>query len=278
MLNKPLDKIIWLDIETTPEKESFFDLSPRKQQLFTEKFKKDVIELGLGNPSRLSAEAHNGLTVEDLALEADNRAKMEVLYANKAPLYAEFGQIICISIGFMKKGEIPADIKSLVVTKELAFQTQSFYGNNEKELLIKFHAGTKTIIDTSINIQWSICSHNGFNFDWPYIGKKFVMHNIPIPALFDYGEKKPWDVTWFIDTKNIWKWGVYDGNVSLDLLCEIFDIPTSKSDMKGSEVRDVYYKEKNIERIKTYCELDCFVLCQIYLKMKGLPNKLVWNK
>ena len=272
MLNKPLDKVVFLDIETVPEKESFFDLSIRKQQLFAEKFKKDVAELGLGDNSRLGVEVGKSV---DLSAEADNRAKMELLYANKAPLFPEFGKIICISIGFIKPNQVPSMIEDLPVTKALDFQTVSFYGHDEKELLKKFHESTAKMIDARINIQYSMCSHNGFNFDWPYIGKKFVMHSLPIPAFFDYGEKKPWDVTWFIDTKNIWKWGVYDGNVSLDLLCEVFDVPTSKDDIKGSQVRDVYYKDKNLERIKVYCEKDCIVLAQIYLKMKGLPNKLI---
>lgn len=271
MLNKPLDKIVWLDVETVPEKESFFDLSVRKQQLFAEKFKKDVAELGIGNTSRLASEA--GIA-PDLNNEADNKAKMEILYANKAPLFPEFGKIICISIGYIKPNQIPVRIEDLVVTKELEFATHSFYGDNEKEVLKKFYAGTATMIDARIDIKWTVCSHNGFNFDWPYIGKKFVIHGLPIPAFFDYGEKKPWDVTWFIDTKNIWKWGVYDGSISLDLLCEVFDVPTSKDDMKGSEVRNVYYNDKDLERIKIYCEKDVKVLAEVYLRMKGLPNKL----
>lgn len=275
MLNKQLDKIIWLDIETIPEKESFFDLSPRKQQLFMEKFKKDIIELGLGNPSRVAVEADKGSTADELAVEADNRAKMEKLYANKAPLHPEFGAICSISFGFIKTGQIPPNIKDLLVTQELAFQTQSFYGSNEKEILEKFYIATASIIDVNLNKQWFICSHNGSSFDWPFIAKKFVIHGLSLPTYFDFSELKPWDISWFIDTKLVWRWGVYDSNTSLDLLCEIFNVPTSKDDLKGSEVRDCYYIEKNLERIRIYCEKDCLVLAQIYLKMKGIPNNLI---
>lgn len=272
MLTKPIDKVVFLDIETVPEKESFFDLSVSKQQLFAEKFKKDVVELGIGQTSRLAIEAGLGV---DLGAEADNRAKMEILYANKAPLFAEFGKIICISIGWITKDQVPDDLKQLVVTKDLTFQTRSYYGDDEKDLLQKFHAGTAAMIDAVFNPKWSICAHNGSNFDFPFIGKRMLINALPLPAMFDYAEKKTWDVTWFIDIKNVWKWGVYDGNVSLALLCEIFDVPTSKDDIKGSEVRDVYYKQKDLIRIVTYCEKDCVALAQVYMKLKGLPNKIV---
>lgn len=275
MLNKSLDKIIFLDIETIPEKESFFDLSPRKQKLFMEKFKKDVNELGLGNTSRLGVEVGNGPTPDEMALEADNRTKMEVLYANKAPLHPEFGQIICISIGSVKKDSLPPNIKDLPVTQDIKFNSVSFYGDDEKVLLNKFYAATKSILDTVLNKQWFICSHNGFSFDWPFIAKKFVLHNIPLPAYFDFSELKPWDITWFIDTKLIWRFGVYDSNTSLDLLCEIFNVPSPKEQgMSGKDVRDVYYVEKNLKKIATYCELDISQLFLVYLRMKGLPNTL----
>ena len=36
----------------------------------------------------------------------------------------------------------------------------------------------------------------------------------------------------------------------------ILGIPSSKDDMDGSEVAGVYYKEKNTQRIISYCEKD----------------------
>ena len=67
------------------------------------------------------------------------------------------------------------------------------------------------------------------------------------------------------------KFGDYKHYTSLNLLTQIFGIPTPKDDIDGSQVADVYYKEKNLERIVTYCEKDVLAVAQLFLKYKNQP-------
>lgn len=275
MLNsKPIDKVLFIDIETVPQQESFFDLSERRQKLFTEKFKKEFLELGLGNPSRVAQEVAGTRSLSPEEQQADDRARMETFYQNKAPLHPEFGKVACIVIGAIKKGIVPENPSELKPETELVLKLSSFANTDEKKLLQEFQAATGSVIGSIVNPKMSLCAHNGMNFDFPFLGKRMLLNHLPLPAMFDFAEKKPWDIHWFIDTKNIWKWGVFDSfaNASQDLLCEMLDVPTSKDDMNGSQVRDVYYKDKDLPRIVKYCKKDVVALATIYMRLKSLPN------
>jgi hypothetical protein len=49
----------------------------------------------------------------------------------------------------------------------------------------------------------------------------------------------------------------------------VLGIPSPKDDIDGSEVAKVYYSEKNIDRIITYCEKDVVAVAQIILRLRG---------
>ena len=67
----------------------------------------------------------------------------------------------------------------------------------------------------------------------------------------------------------MWKFGDYKQYTSLKLLTAILGIPSPKDDIDGSEVANVYYKEKNIQRIVTYCEKDIIAVAQILLRFNN---------
>jgi predicted methyltransferase len=54
-------------------------------------------------------------------------------------------------------------------------------------------------------------------------------------------------------------------------LANVLGIPSSKDDIDGSMVQDVYYKEKDIKRIVNYCQKDVVVVAQIIQRFKNLP-------
>lgn len=169
----------------------------------------------------------------------------------RAGIYAEFGKIICISAGF--------------ITKEKSFRIKSFYGDNEKNLLLNF----KQMLDSSYKSSNKyLCAHNGKEFDYPYIARRMLINGTGIPIILDLAGKKPWEVS-HLDTMELWKFGDYKNYTSLDLLTEIFNIPTPKDDIDGSMVAEVYYEEENIERIVEYCEKDVLAVAQLYLKYKN---------
>ena len=225
MLQKiALNKILFLDIETVPQVPNFSVLDDKTKQLYSQKTK---------------------------FLQKDNTITPDELY-ERAGIYAEFGKIICISVGYIHEGNLGEQIR-----------LKSF-SNEEEEILLK-----EFVKLLEENQQFSIlCGHNAKEFDFPYICRRLLIHGITLPNVLDIAGKKPWEIS-HLDTMELWKFGDYKAYTSLALLCHIFQIPTPKDDISGEDVARVYYEEKNLERIKVYCEKDVVALIQLLRKMMG---------
>ena len=52
-------------------------------------------------------------------------------------------------------------------------------------------------------------------------------------------------------------------------MAHVLGIPSPKEDIDGSMVRQVYYEEKNLERIIRYCEQDVITVAQIILRLRN---------
>jgi len=173
---------------------------------------------------------------------------------NRAGIYAEFGRIVCISTGIIR---IQDGVPSLRI--------KSFSGDDEKELLLEFAA----LLNKHFSKQdHKLCAHNGKEFDFPYIARRMVINRIPIPMLLDIAGRKPWEVN-HLDTMELWKFGDFKSYTSLTLLAYALGIPSPKNDIDGSMVWDVYWNDKDLKRIVTYCEKDVEALVNVYLRMKG---------
>ena len=176
----------------------------------------------------------------------------------RAGIYAEFGKIICISAGYITQR-----------LGERVYRVKSFYDDNEKKLLSDFndmlnkfmsHAGKR------------VCAHNGQEFDYPYIARRTLINGLKLPRALDIAGMKPWEVKdKLMDTLQLWKFGDYKNYTALNLLCAVFDIPTPKDDIDGSQVAQVYYQENDIERIIRYCEKDTLAVANLLLRYKGEP-------
>lgn len=177
----------------------------------------------------------------------------ETIY-ERAGIYAEFGKIICISAGIVTNRE-----------GQHGFRVKSFYGHNENEVLVGF---AKMLARFSAKRQAYLCAHNGKEFDFPYISRRMLVNGIDIPKILQVSGKKPWEVP-FLDTMEMWKFGDYKHYTSLNLLAYIFNIPTPKDDIDGSQVANVYYNEQNLERIMVYCEKDVLTVAQLLLKYRN---------
>ncbi|MEY4462668.1 MAG: hypothetical protein RLY98_1208 [Bacteroidota bacterium] len=173
-------------------------------------------------------------------------------FYDRAGIWAEFGKIVCVSVGyFVVKG----DIRNFRVT--------SFFGD-EKKILRDFN----NLLNNHFNqAQHILCGHNAKEFDIPFLARRMIINQIPIPNKLNLFGKKPWEIP-HLDTLELWKFGDYKHFTSLKLMCKILGIPSSKGDIDGSQVGQVYYVEKDIDRIVTYCEKDTIAVAQIFLRLR----------
>ena len=94
-------------------------------------------------------------------------------YYRSAGIFAEFGKIICISVGFKKGNE---------------FRIKSFYNHDEKTLLEEF----AELLNSHFNkAQHQLCGHNGKEFDFPFIARRMLISEIKIPKILDTAGKSP---------------------------------------------------------------------------------------
>lgn len=176
----------------------------------------------------------------------------ESLY-HRSGIYAEFGKIICISCGILSGSEN----KKLII--------KSFCGDDERDILQRF---SDMVRPWSSSGEKYLCAHNGKEFDFPYLCRRMIINNIPLPSILNISGKKPWEVN-HLDTMELWKFGDYKSYTALSLLAHVLNIPTPKDDIDGSKVGEVYWKEKNLQRIVTYCQKDVITLTKVYLRLTG---------
>ncbi|WP_299883839.1 3'-5' exonuclease [uncultured Lacinutrix sp.] len=219
-----LENILFLDIETVPETQYFNELDKTKQELWEAK-------------SRYQRK-------EEFSAEE---------FYDRAGIWAEFGKIICISVGYFT---MQGDTR--------LFRTTSFYGE-ERKLLVEFK---NLLISHFSQTKHLLCAHNGKEFDFPYIARRMIINNIELPYKLNLIGKKPWEVP-HLDTLELWKFGDYKTYTSLKLMTNVLGIPSPKDDIDGSEVYRVYYEENNIDRIIIYCEKDTIAVAQIFLRFRG---------
>ena len=94
--------------------------------------------------------------------------------------------------------------------------------------------------------------------------------NVPIPEKLQLFGKKPWEIP-HLDTLELWKFGDYKHYSSLKLLTHVLQIPSPKEDIDGSEVRNVFYNDRDIHRIVRYCERDVVAVAQVFLRLRNEP-------
>jgi DNA polymerase elongation subunit (family B) len=181
----------------------------------------------------------------------------EEFYPLRAAILAEFAKVACISFGYFKK-----------INNEWQLRIKSLCSENELQLLNDFVTTLKKLYVN--NQKWIFCGHNIKEFDVPFLCRRMLINNIPIPAVFDFQSMKPWE-TPVLDTLHLWRFGDYKHYTSLKLLAAVLGIPSPKDDIDGSQVGNVYWKEKDLNRISIYCEKDVATTANIILRFKGIP-------
>ena len=232
MINVPLDKILFIDIETVGIEADYPTLekkNPKLAELFSNYeswFKKRFPE--------------------------DIDVSLDQLFQTRTALVPEFARIVTVCLG--------------IVDQSGKFKTTIFSDENERSLLIDLR---KTLFRCG-ELGYFLCGHNVKNFDIPMMAKRMIINNILPPKIFPTYDTKPWEIK-AIDTRDVWQYGQYASISTLDLMCGVMGVESSKSDeMDGSRVHEVFYKEKNIDKINTYCEKDVKVLYEVVKKLQNL--------
>lgn len=176
----------------------------------------------------------------------------EQIYS-KAGIYAEFAKVICVGVGFYNQNK---------------FRVKTISGDSEKSVLENFSELAEKYFSSEENY---LCAHNGKEFDFPFLCRRFLINSLPIPKILGLQGKKPWDVKQ-LDTLDMWKFGDYKNYTSLNLLAHVFEIPSPKENMDGSQVSKVYYEEKNLKKIEEYCMNDVITLARVYNRFNGKGN------
>jgi uncharacterized protein YprB with RNaseH-like and TPR domain len=190
-------------------------------------------------------------------IKNEEQLPAEELFFERAGIYAEFGKVICIAAGLFVKTK----------SGEMGLRIKAFTGENEKDILSSF----KDLINNKLDSENLIlCAHNGKDFDFPYLCRRYLINEMEIPTALQIAGKKPWEIN-HLDTMEMWKFGDRRNYSSLDLLATIFGIESSKKDLDGSMVNMVYYKDKDIEQIEAYCKQDVCVTANLFLKLNLLP-------
>lgn len=219
--NIPIEKILFLDIETVPNHPTWDKVEESEQKLWDKKTR---------------FQRKDDFTAEEFYLE-------------RGGIMAEFGRIICITVGMVEKND--------------TLKIKSFSGHDELKLLQKFGE----IFNSPKLRDIILCAHNGKEFDFPWIARRFLINGMQPPLPFQMFGKKPWEIP-HLDTMELWKFGDYKSFVSLELLAHLFGVPTPKDDIDGSMVASIYHIEKDLPRIVTYCEKDVLTLANVFRRMR----------
>ncbi len=233
-----LKQVLFIDIETVPQLETFESL-PEKLQKFWEK--------------------------KSSYFREEDKTASDVY--QRAGIYAEFGKIVCVSVGALTGNK-----------NNFGFKLKSFISDDEKQILLDFIVMLENLEKKAPVV---FCAHNGKEFDYPYLSRRMIVNNIALPRSLDNSGKKPWEIQ-HLDTLELWRFGDYKHYTSLDLLATILGITSPKEDIDGSMVADVYYKDHDLAKIKTYCENDVLAMAQVLLKYMCIPliekNKISFSE
>jgi hypothetical protein len=240
MINIPITKILFLDIETVggcADYQSCVKTNPRVAEQFDKYFDWFL--------KRFPEDKEWGV-------DRTTEEHMDIVFRKRAALVPEFAKIVCVSMAFvLDNGE----------TKK-----QTFSGDDEYKLLLE----VRDLLNRCHKLDFYLCGHNLKNFDIPMLAKRMIVNGIMPSKILPSYDTKPWEVK-AIDTKEIWQYGAYTSIGSLDLVCSTMGIETPKDgEVTGDKVHHAYWVEQKLQQISEYCEKDVDVLVQFIKKLKEL--------
>lgn len=189
---------------------------------------------------------------------ADMPLDPAAVFAERAGIYSEFAKIVCIGFGSIYNA-----------ATGLKLRLKALAGDDEKLILQEFNNVIGKM--TALNGDIRFCGHNIKEFDMPFICRRMVINNVPLPPALQLSGKKPWEVN-HIDTMEMWKFGDNKNYTALSLLACVLGVPSPKEDINGSQVGEVYWKDRDLARIKKYCMGDVLTSARVYMRLRGMGH------
>lgn len=244
-----INNILFMDIETAPSWEHLKDAPDYIRAEWIQKFKYRT-----DAPKPLSENTLKNENANNIFVKKMNESYFKYfadLWIQSAGLYPEFSKIVCISMGFISGSEL---------------RLKSYYDSDEGALLVRFCEDLASF--QSVNKYTKLCAHFGKGFDFPYIGKRLLIHRKPLPFILDTYGLKPWEMENLIDTQDVWKMGGYGNGGTLGSIAMAFGIKSPKDDIDGGDVSRCYHNGE-INRIVFYCEKDVLTLVNVFKAIRG---------
>jgi len=229
MINIPLTKLLFLDIETVGTYPDWESLQKNNEALsfqfehyfdwFQKRFPEDA-DKGVGQ-----------------------------MFVNRSALVPEFARIACVSVAFvLENGEV---------------KMQSFSDPDEQKMLKE----VQKLLYRVGELGFWLCGHNVKGFDIPMLAKRMIINGLMPPKILPGHDTKPWEIK-ALDTKELWQYGSYAQIASLELMCVCTGVESSKTmEVTGNKVHEAFWVKKDIDGIVKYCEKDVEVLINVVKKL-----------
>jgi 3'-5' exonuclease len=109
----------------------------------------------------------------------------------------------------------------------------------------------------------TVIGHNITGFDIPFLRKRCMVHGIHRPVWMPWYDR--YNVRQLFDTLLAWD-SDREKRISLDRLCKVFNVPTSKDGMDGSMVGKAW-EEGRFQEVADYCIKDVNATRECYRRM-----------
>ncbi len=173
-------------------------------------------------------------------------------YAETAPLFAEYGKIFCVSLGYVSNHHL--NIKTIQGEEKEVIETLF-------KMVDAFQSSWGSV---------NLCGHSVKSFILPYVMRRAIINDIPVQYLFDASGLKPWDITWMHDIKELWQGTAYK-SASLLSLAHTFNLDYAESIILGKDVTTMYLNDE-VEEITHRCEVNVRICHDVLKRMAGIKT------
>lgn len=248
----PVEKVLFFDIETAPLYRKLEDAPDPLREYWVDKY-----------------EERRPSTYKELS--------QEEYFQERSGIHALFSRVVCISMGYFvrQSGQLlwrqttHADLDERRLLTDFASKW-----NEVGELMRKYPSNGE-------RISYVVCGHNVLQFDIPFLGRRFVLSRVEMPAFWRQAQRLPtWQLTTpaVIDTMELWNFTGWDKNfISLEMLAYSVGLTFQKS-LSHTEVRECFWQWEDtgepacFEPVKAYCEEDVRTTARIFIRLQ-LPDK-----